>query len=119
MRAELSQAALSPTPLATGGRGSLKHRFFGLQGKLILSFSLLLVLALTASSTLFVKESREAIADILGEQARQIAQTLALAAEPSYKLNDVNELRSLGNDLLRSRNVVLVLFYDRTGRPLA
>jgi signal transduction histidine kinase len=100
-------------------RGSMWQRYLGLQGKLILSFSLLLMVALGVGSFVFVKQSREALSDILGEQARQIGHTLALAAEMPYELKDIGEMHRLGRDLLRSRNIVLVAFCDPAGAPLA
>jgi signal transduction histidine kinase len=91
----------------------------GLQGKLIFSFSLLLMIALTTTSTVFVGKSHSILSDIVGEQARQISQTLAMAAESAYEAKDEAQLKQLGKDLLRSRNIVLVAFFDTTGRPLA
>ncbi len=98
---------------------SVWQRYLGLQGKLILSFCLLLLLALAVACFLFVRQSREALSDILGEQARQLAHTLALAAETPYELNNVPELHRLGRDLLRSRNIVLVAFHNPAGQTLA
>jgi len=110
----------SDSPVGPGqGRVTIFQRFLGLQGKLIFAFSLLLMVALATASFLFVKKSRDALLDILGEQARQISQTLALAAETPYKLNDVLELRRLGRDQLRSRNIVLVAFYNPAGKLLS
>lgn len=94
-------------------------RLLGLQGKLILTISLVLLIAMGTSSVLSARKNREALSDIIGEQARQIAQTLAMAAETPYELNDADELQRLGKDLLRSRNIVLVVFYDPNGQPLA
>jgi signal transduction histidine kinase len=91
----------------------------GLQGKLILAFSLLLMIGLSTSSWMFVKKSRETLEDILGEQARQISQTLAMAATSPYAGNDTDELRRLGKELLKGRNIVLVGFFDAQGKPLA
>ena len=91
----------------------------GLQGKLIFSFSLLLMIALTTTSTVFVGKSHSILSDIVGEQARQISQTLAMAAESAYETKDTAQLQQLGKDLLRSRNIVLVAFYDTKGAPLA
>jgi signal transduction histidine kinase len=101
------------------GSGFWRQRILGLQGKLIVGFSLVLLIALGTSSWLSVQKSRLALSDILGEQARQIAQTLAMAAEMPYELNDVEELQRLGKDLLRSRNIVLVAFYDPNGQAMA
>ena len=91
----------------------------GLQGKLIFSFSLLLMIALTTTSTVFVGKSHSILSDIVGEQARQISQTLAMAAESAYETKDTAQLQQLGKDLLRGRNIVLVAFYDTKGAPLA
>jgi signal transduction histidine kinase len=91
----------------------------GLQGKLIIAFSLLLMVALVCTSALYVHKSHDALSDILGEQARQISQTLAMAAEPAYQDGDTKQLTRLGNDLLKSRNIVLVIFYDASGKPIA
>ncbi len=90
-----------------------------LQGKLILAFTVLLVIALGTTVWLFADRSSDTVSDILGEQARQISQTLALAAETPYELHDVQELRQLGRMLLRTRNIVLVVFHDAKNSPLA
>src|SRR3954470_14558396 len=91
----------------------------GLQGKLILAFSMLLMIGLSTSSWMFVKKSRETLEDILGEQARQISQTLSMAATSSYSGHDIEELQRLGKELLKGRNIVLVGFFDEKGKPLA
>jgi signal transduction histidine kinase len=91
----------------------------GLQGKLILAFSMLLMIGLSTSSWMFVKKSRETLEDILGEQARQISQTLAMAATAPYSGKEVDELNRLGKELLKGRNIVLVGFFDAQGKPLA
>src|SRR3954464_5352811 len=91
----------------------------GLQGKLILAFSMLLMIGLSTSSWMFVKKSRETLEDILGEQARQMSQTLAMAATSPYSGNETDELRRLGKELLKGRNIVLVGFFDAQGKPLA
>lgn len=48
-----------------------------LQGKLILAFTVLLVIALGTTVWLFADRSSDTVSDILGEQARQIADTRA------------------------------------------
>jgi signal transduction histidine kinase len=111
---------LSPRPLPP--RPSAWKQFLaeiGLQGKLILAFSLLLMIGLSTSSWMFVKKSRETLEDILGEQARQISQTLAMAAATPYANDDMKELDRLGKELLKGRNLVLVGFFDPDGQPLA
>jgi len=91
----------------------------GLQRKLVLSFGLLMLLAEAVTFWLFVARSSETLSDILGEQARQISQTLAAAAQAPCENRDVAELHRLGRMLLASRNIVLVVFCDAANQPLA
>ena len=94
-------------------------RHIGLQGKLVLFFSLLLMAAMALAFWLLVDRSRAAVSDILGEQARQIAQTLAMAARRPCQAKDSAELRELARTVLNGRNIALVAFYDARGKPLA
>src|ERR1044071_6798816 len=100
-------------------RWRIRLSSLGLQGKLVLSFSLMLLIGLTVSSWLFAGKSSETLQDILGEQARQLSLTLAMAAEKRYVNGEIDELRRLGQDLLKSRNIVLIAFVDAKGKPLA
>src|SRR5438105_8958302 len=68
----------------------------GLQGKLILSFMYLLVLALAASCWLFTSQSSDRVADIMGEQARQISYALSLASKSSMQEHNDGELKRIG-----------------------
>lgn len=90
-----------------------------LQRKLVVSFGLLMLLAGLITFWLFAARNAETLADILGEQARQISQTLAMAAQQPYERGDAAELHRLGRMLLSSRNIVLVVFCDAANRPLA
>ncbi|MDB5323446.1 MAG: putative two-component system sensor histidine kinase [Phycisphaerales bacterium] len=91
----------------------------GLQGKLISAFMLILSVALGSTCWLFVSQSNSRLEDIMGEQARQISSALALASKPSLAANDATELRTIGQDLLKSRNILFVAFLDHTGAPIA
>jgi signal transduction histidine kinase len=90
----------------------------GLQGKLISAFMLILITALGATCWVFVSQSNGRLEDIMGEQARQISSALALASKPSLASNETNELRDIGQDLLKSRNILFVAFLDRNGKPI-
>jgi signal transduction histidine kinase len=90
----------------------------GLQGKLISAFMLILIIALGATCWVFVSQSNSRLEDIMGEQARQISSALALASKPSLASNDARELRDIGQDLLKSRNILFVAFLDRNGSPI-
>src|SRR4051794_16034611 len=76
-------------------------------------------MGLAKSGSVFVKKSCAAAGDNLGEQARQMSQTLAMAATSPYSGNETDELRRLGKELLKGRNIVLVGFFDNQGKPLA
>ena len=91
----------------------------GLQGKLISAFMLILSFALGSTCWLFVSQSNDRLEDIMGEQARQISSALALASKPSLEAGDANELRQIGQDLLKSRNILFVAFLDKNGQPIA
>src|SRR5688500_1581711 len=90
----------------------------GIQGKLISAFMFVLSIALGSNCWLFVTQSRQRLEDIMGEQARQISYALALASKPSLESNETAELRTIGQDLLKSRNILFVAFLDRNGAPI-
>jgi signal transduction histidine kinase len=121
MRMSESQNAHPDTPVPPP-RKSRRRSFFmrlGLQGKLISAFMLILSVALGSTCWLFVSQSNSRLEDIMGEQARQISSALALASKPSLAADDATELRQIGQDLLKSRNILFVAFLDQSGTPIA
>jgi signal transduction histidine kinase len=92
---------------------------FGLQGKLVLCFMLLLSVALGGSSYMYLNQSRKQLGDMIGEQGRQISSALALASQPAMITRNGNELRRIGQDLLKSRNILFVAFTDAENKPVA
>lgn len=79
----------------------------------------LLAAALGSTCWLWVSRVDPQITGILGEQARQTAVTLALAARPAFAAGDVSALRSMGGDLLKSRDILFLAFYDPIGKNIA
>ncbi|MDP9174274.1 MAG: ATP-binding protein [Planctomycetota bacterium] len=77
--------------------------------------ALLWVLTLTLGVTCWVWASqvRNRVNDIMGEQARQIASTLALAAEPSMDLGDGSRLRAF---MMGTRNIVFIALFNAEGK---
>ena len=103
-------------------RTSLLRRIsarLGLQGKLLLCFMALLSAALGGSCYLFVHKSSERLADLMGEQARQISYALSLAGKPALAEGRIDELQQIGQDLLKSRNILFVAFLDTQANTLA
>lgn len=91
----------------------------GLQAKLLISFVGLLVLGLTASCIVFIGESRARLDDVMGEQARQMAYALSLTSKPAMIARNGDELSQIGRDLLKTRNILFVAFFDRDFKPIA
>ena len=96
-----------------------KRLSFGLQGRLIFWFMTLLTAALGSSCWLFASQSTQQVSDMIGQQARLIAYTLSLAAEPSLAGGKRKELDEIGHDLLYTRNVLFVAFLDANRTPVA
>ena len=91
----------------------------GLQGRLTISFVLLLSIAMAGSCWLSATQSSEQMTNLVGEQARLIAYTLSMAAEPSMASGQNAQLNDIGKDLLNTRNVLFVAFLDANHKPLA
>src|SRR5436190_6299294 len=107
----------APPPPRPSLRRGLAMRL-GLQGKLILAFMFILSIALGSTCWVFVSQSNRQLEDIMGEQARQISYALALASKPSLEARESAELRQMGQDLLKSRNILFVAFTDQNGNPI-
>jgi signal transduction histidine kinase len=98
-------------------RGALMR--VGLQGKVIFAFMFILSVSLGSICWLFVSQSNQRLEDMMGEQARQISAALALASKTPLASNDSHDLREMGQDLLKSRNILFVAFLDHNGAPIA
>lgn len=127
-----SQPSQPPRPAEPGGgapasppRRHRARRFLaatgglGLQGRVIFCFFALLTLALGATVYVYVKHTHEQVSDLMGEQAQQLSAALALANERPVRLGKPDELDRIGRELIKSRNVMFVAFFDAEGRPLS
>jgi hypothetical protein len=90
---------------------------FGLQGKLVACFVLLLALSIGGSCRLFLTQSRVRVLDMLGEQTQQIASALALATSEPMANGRTAELQRIGEDLIKSRNILFVAYLDAQANP--
>jgi signal transduction histidine kinase len=90
-----------------------------MQGRLVLAFTALLALALLVSGWASVQQVRNRFADVMGENARQLSGTLALAAAQASYDGDRDALGRVLDDLAKSRNIVFVAFISPTGDVLA
>src|SRR4051812_8474810 len=91
----------------------------GLQGKLILCFFALFSAGSGLCCWMFAAQSGEQLIDLMGEQARQLAATLALSSENKVRNNDWAELTHISQDLIKSRNILFVGFLNKDQMPRA
>ena len=91
----------------------------GLQGKLIVCFMFLLVLAMAGSYWLFLRESRATLWHNASERTASLAQTLAMAATAPLDTSNYSELTRMSKDFVKNDNVVGVAFAAPTGQILA
>jgi signal transduction histidine kinase len=92
---------------------------FGLQGRLIFAFLALISSALGSSCWLFATQSFEQMSELIGQQAKMMAYTLSLAAQPSIAAHKPKDLDEMGRGLLNTRSVLFVAFLDGQQRPMA
>ncbi|HSV14809.1 MAG TPA: HAMP domain-containing protein, partial [Tepidisphaeraceae bacterium] len=91
----------------------------GLTGRLTLAFAALITLAIGASCWIFADQSGAQLDDMMGEQARLVAYTIAQAAPAPLMEQKTDALRQIGHSLLNTRDVLYVAFVDAQKKPLA
>jgi diguanylate cyclase (GGDEF)-like protein len=80
---------------------------------------LLLTFGLEADGLLYASQTHQRLVELLGEQARQIAWGLSMASQQAVGSSKSADLRQIGQDLLRTRNVLFVVFYDAQYHPIS
>jgi signal transduction histidine kinase len=90
----------------------------GLQGKLTLCFLFVVTLGMGSSCWMFVSGSNDRLNDIMGEQARQLSSTLALASKNQLTQGRYEQLRSQAQDLIKSRNILFVGYLTADSKPV-
>ena len=110
--------ARTADPVGAGGGGRRRRFGVGLQGRLTIAFGVLLTTALGSACWLFATRSGGQLDAMLGEQARLVAYTLSIAAEPALAAGQHRQLATIGRDLLNTRNILYVAFLDANGKPV-
>ena len=85
----------------------------GLQGKLIGCFFLLILLCSVLNCWMFARQSGDQLNGLMGDQARQLSTSLALSSEDDIEHENWNELTHLGQDLIKSRDILFVGFLNK------
>jgi signal transduction histidine kinase len=91
----------------------------GLQGKLVLCFTILLVVSLGVSTWVSVRFCRQRLGDVMVDQAQQLSSTLALASQHDMARGRVDALQRLSEAMIRSQNVLFGGFLDPSGHAVA
>ena len=123
MRADMSEQPQSaPAMLSSRLRARWYRRAaarLSLQGKLILCFMMLLLIALSASYCLFLREARTNLWRSSCERTVALAQTLSMAATGPLDSNDTANLTRISKDFVKNDNIVGVAFANSTGQVVA
>ncbi len=91
----------------------------GLQGKLVISFCLLLAGALCGSCWLLLNQNRAILDRVAAEHAEQMGRALAHVSQTSLAQNDSEELARISRDLLKHHEIVAVAFFSPRGAVLS
>lgn len=109
-------------PSDSGGAPSARQRMawrLGIQGKLVLSFSILIGMALSISCWIFFHESRKEVARHSEQRVVQVAHLLGMTAAEKLKTGSVPELDLVARELMKHLDVSAVAFYDVDGKALS
>lgn len=91
----------------------------GIEGKLILGFLFLMMIALVGSGWMFWSASRDNVGKLTGEQAVELSQILSMACEPALVRKDTAELNRITRDLISHRGIAAVAVFDASGNAMA
>ena len=103
-------------------RSSLYRRVtarLGLQGKLIICFMMLLLIAMSGSYYLFLRETRATLWHTLSERIVNISQSLAMAATQPLDEGDVPQLTRMSREFVKNDDIVSVVYCDALGKAVS
>ena len=90
----------------------------GLQGKLIICFMTLLLIALCGSYYLFLRETRATLWHELSERIANVSESLAMAATQPLDQGDRAELTRIARAFVKNDDIVSVAFSDAMGKAI-
>jgi signal transduction histidine kinase len=91
----------------------------GLQAKIIVCFATLFSLTLGVGCLTFARLNSVRLSDLMGEQARQLATALALSSEQAVREAKWDQLQSMGQEMVKSRNLAFVGYLDASAQPVS
>ena len=90
----------------------------GLQGKLIICFMTLLLIAMCGSYYLFLRETRATLWHAVCERIVNVSQSLAMAGTQPLDEGDVAQLSRMAKDFVKNDDIVSVSFSDALGKGI-
>lgn len=103
-------------------RGAPWHRRIlariGIQGKLIIAFSTLLLLTVIGIHLIFISGARQMMNRISDTKTIDVAQSVATAAQPAMLNHDYADLVRISRDMLTRPDALAIAFYDAHGNPV-
>jgi signal transduction histidine kinase len=110
----------APTGAADGlpvtmGLGMRLLASISLQGKLIIAFMVLLMVALGSALWLYSSEAQRVFWNVLGGHAIEVAHTLGMASERQLARHDVADLDRIAHKILKNPAIATIAYYDSKG----
>jgi hypothetical protein len=90
----------------------------GLQGKLIICFMTLLLIAMSGSYYLFLRETRATLWHAICERIVNVSQSLAMAATQPLDEGDIAQLTRMSREFVKNDDIVSVWFSDPLGKAI-
>src|SRR5688572_19865948 len=91
----------------------------GLQGKLIICFMMLLLIAMSGSYYLFLRETRATLWHALSQRIVNISQSLAMAATQPLDEGDFPQLTRMSREFVKNDDIVSVVYCDALGKAIS
>jgi signal transduction histidine kinase len=88
----------------------------GLQGKLVICFMFLLLIAQGSCYWLFLRETRSSMWHVTCERAVALSQTMAMAAIEPLRSGNAAELARMSKDFVKNDDIAGVAFSDESGK---
>lgn len=89
-----------------------------MQKKLIIGMGLMMALVLGTATFLFFNRGQSILNELMSEHARQLATMVSHAAAQPFVEKDSRQLKQLGEDMIRNRNILAAAFFDVDGKMI-
>jgi hypothetical protein len=117
---ESSAAAASKRmPVITQAPSQWLSTKIGLEGRILGTMMLVLAAAMGTASWIWASRSDATIVNVMADQAQEVVYALSLASQHAIATSDAESLRHIGSELLQSRDILFVGFFNAQGKSLS